>query len=328
MALIEIESLTDTQARGLELIYVDPLGCSPRSALPDRHSLVLTHIPRTGGVTLDAILFAVAAAQNKSWIRLQGDAYAQYWGGEKKHVLESVQASAEPLNSAAYISGHMPYGIHRQVDNVCIYATVLRDPVHRSWSQVRRIARDDPSIADLSVGDILERGYIVDNQQVRMISGCTDATVICDEDMLCAATKILEDSYDLVGTMDALNRFVCVLAAGLGWPQLLFRRRNASQKLETQPTGKDANLLLKHSAYDEKLYRRAVEIRRDKENEFLVKYPDHERDVAREPGSAVLFSIEPYSIGGKPIGLLPIEHLDEVLGLLRRHDVSIQKVQL
>ena len=327
MGLIDLETLTPDKAQGLFLCRVMPVRDGQRRALGKGQTLVLTHIPRTGGITLDAILYAVAAAAKLPWVRLAGDAYAQYWGGKKAHVLDSARANADAIRSANLVSGHMPYGIHEQADKECIYATVLRDPVARAWSQVRRIARDDPSIASLTITEILERGYLVDNQQVRMIAGCMDATIPCDEDMLMTARNVLQNAYALVGVMDDFDRFISVLASGLGWPQLLFRTRNASQALAASPPEADAELLRQHSHLDERLYRYASDIRRGKEHQFMTRFIQGQ-DGTGEADSPVLFSLEPYALSGQPIGFLPAGKYAEISTLLTRHRVSVRDITL
>lgn len=275
---------------------------------------------------MDAILLAIANLTNRSWIRLAGDAYGQYWGGSKPNVLESLNKQLNDIAVATYISGHMPYGLHEKIKSDHLYATVLRNPVDRSWSQVRRIARDDPSVASVEIADLFASRRLIDNQQVRMIAGCTDVEQVCDEVMLDDAKRNLRDSYALIGFTESFDRFLKVLAQGLGWPSLLFRSRNASAAMKEQPDDDQRAILATHSRFDEDLVEYARSIASVKEQNFgnLLK---KSRALESFERYHTLYSIDPFSIGNKPIGLIADADYKSLAMDLLNQGVSIKEVR-
>jgi hypothetical protein len=294
---------------------------------PNNKSIILTHIPRTAGVTLDAILLGIAHYLKRSWVRLPGDAYSQYWGHPKANVLDSVIELGSRVHDAYLISGHMPFGIHEKLALDPIYITVLRDPIERSWSQVRRIARDDQGLSDARIIELINTGGLVDNLQVRMISGCLDKSEPCDNEMLERAKSNLLNYYALVGFTDNFNVFLASLLLGLDWPNLMFRARNISEKLEKNPPDLIYKALIMHNRYDFLLVDYAKTIVSQKSAKFTAQNASRVQEKSSK-SEDTLFSLEPFTLFGQSVGILKKDHLVSLEIELLSAGISLDKIAI
>ena len=318
-------SLQEKQSLALTVIKRDDpfLVSNPHNNKP----VILTHVPRTAGVTMDAILLGVAHYFKRSWVRLPGDAYSQYWGNPKPNILGSVTELKEQLNDAYLISGHMPFGLHQKLALDPIYITVLRDPIERAWSQIRRIARDDGELSDPKILELINNGGVIDNLQVRMISGCLDKNEKCDEKMLEQAKYNLLNYYALVGLVDNFNVFLTSLLSGLGWPDLMFRTRNISEKLKEDPSLIVHRSLTNQNEYDSVLVEYAKNIVLKKSSKFISER-DSRGEFKQLQVEDTLFSLDPFTLGDNSIGVLGHDHFCSLEKELLRAGVSLSKVQM
>ena len=290
-------------------------------------AVILTHVPRTAGVTMDAIFLAVAHYFRRSWVRLPGDAYSQYWGNPKPNILGSVTALKEQLNDAYLISGHMPFGLDQKLALDPIYITVLRDPIERAWSQIRRIARDHQGLSDPEILKLINNGGLIDNLQVRMISGCLDKNKKCDEKMLEQAKYNLLNYYALIGLVDNFNVFLASLLSGLGWPDLMFRARNISEKLEENPSPAVHRSLTNQNRYDSFLVQYAKKIAPKKSSKFISER-DTRGEFKQSQVEDTLFSLDPFTLGDNSIGVLGHDHFCSLEKELLGAGVNLSKVQM
>ena len=326
MELIGRREISDSLRRILSLTNIIKVDSNFLGDMPLSLSLILTHIPRTGGSTLDSVILALAASSERSWIRLAGDAYGQYWGDKKASIWESAEKNVMQLKTAGYVSGHMPYGIHKNLDAQPVYVTVLRHPVDRGWSQIRRIESSDPMVKNLAVKDFLIGNKFIDNQQVRMISGCNDPLLRCDEGMLDKAKKNLSEKYSLFGLFNKYDEFLSLLSKGLGWPSILFRSRNESVEMSDSPDEDTAKELLDHSIMDAELFKFAEKIYGLKSESFLKSFASRISSKRINANNLRLFSLDPFYVNKSSFGVLSDKNYNILLDSLKNLGIPIKEI--
>lgn len=187
--------------------------------------LVFTHIPKAAGTTLDYILGRIAGLRNEVRFRAKGTLYGQFLGqGKIEAAADLRNANPSDIASARFLVGHVPTTAWDDIPGAAdaAFVTILRDPVDRMISHYRYgIARKGWE-SDASPADLTLAGQMVDNLQVRQISGCLDASEPCTDAMVDSALEILRERYAVVGFADKFDAILGALIALLGWPDVLY----------------------------------------------------------------------------------------------------------
>jgi sulfotransferase famil protein len=196
---------------------------------PTRHTIVFTHVPKTGGTTLDHIMHVAAAVSHKHARRLK---FAQE-GVPPLHVrnqqfLSLDNLSDEELSDCDYLSGHFPFGIHHRLARPCLYVTLLRDPVARLLSNVRFGLDRGRWTRDTSVDSLIEQGRLIDNLQTRQMAGIGDRAAPCTDTTLAMALENLRSHYAVVGITERFDDMLKALITLLGWPDIAYSNRQVS----------------------------------------------------------------------------------------------------
>jgi hypothetical protein len=193
--------------------------------------VVFTHVPKTGGTTLDHILVAVAEVQRKRFRRLRFSRGACSPEEHNQELLDFHRLSEDQFAPCDYLSGHFPFGVHRRVAQPCLYVTLLRDPVTRLLSNVRfgldriRWSRDTP------VDALIQNGRLIDNVQTRQIAGVFDRDTPCTAQTLANACENLRSHYAVVGVTERFDETLKALITLLGWPDIAYSDRQVSRAM-------------------------------------------------------------------------------------------------
>jgi hypothetical protein len=207
-----------------QLVHVAP----PRApgSLHGRR-LVIVHIPKTAGTTLDRILDALALRSGVGRLRALGTVYGQFMGEGKGEAVEHLRrADPEVLATAEIFSGHVPALLWEPtIDGRRVaYATLLRDPTDRMISHYAFGVSRGGWGRETAIESLVRSGHLVDNVQVRMLAGCDDARQPCDDAMLKTALANLQSRFALIGTTDRFDAFLATLLALYGWPDIIYAR--------------------------------------------------------------------------------------------------------
>lgn len=123
--------------------------------------LVFTHIPKTGGTSVNLNFLAGSTAKDQIQIKAnytKEEIYTFQTGARRSPNPDWPPVSFEvpctdivklicflhssSISEIKLIKGHLPYGVHNYIDEPCYYFTVLRDPVDRVWSAFHGVVTD------------------------------------------------------------------------------------------------------------------------------------------------------------------------------------------
>jgi hypothetical protein len=233
-----------------------------------RRLLVFIHIPKTAGTTLRTVL---GANEPGSRSRALGNVF-KGGGGTSTGLLDRLSKGKGPdLRRVALIRGHYPLGIRDYLpkDREVACFTFLREPADRLLSHyfaIREYGRGyglPPLAADASLDDALERGYVHDNLQTRMLSGLPEPFGDVDDAMLEQAKANLREGLIFFGLTERFDESLVLAKRRLGFNRILYR--SSSRVNTSRPRGRDVPADLRAAAersnrHDIELYRYAQEL--------------------------------------------------------------------
>lgn len=223
-------------------------------------TLIFHHIPKTAGSTLNAVLDANYPAGTIHSVE-----------SPIAEALEALRAlPAERRRALRVVRGHGVLGVHAWLEQPCLYATLLRDPVDRLLSQyyfIRGSPRHPLHAALMArgstLGDYLKNGVNLqaDNGQVRAlshsVSGGGEAPYgACTPAMLRTALDNLANRYALVGVTERFDEFLALAKRLLGWRELGYARRKVTKSRPAVEAldASDRAMIVQYNALDMELY--------------------------------------------------------------------------
>lgn len=276
-----------------------------------RHTIIFTHVPKTGGTTLDHIIQIAAAVRQKKAKRLRFSREAALPRQERnQQLLDLDSVSDEQLGTYDYLSGHFPFGIHRRLARPALYISLLRDPVARLLSQVRFGLDHRKWSRDTSVAALIEQGRLIDNLQTRQIAGIADRGAPCTAATLATALENLGSHYAVVGVTERFDDMLKTLITLLDWPDIAYSDRQVS----IAPSDPELELRVRRAAeryfaFDMELYASAM-ARPVPWSKGILEgtVTDNERQ------DSVLVASARVTFSNRPFALLPAEFFDTRVG--------------
>jgi hypothetical protein len=234
----QLESFTRSRDLGAVAVRPAPLSFAPAQ------QFVFTHVPKTGGLTMRAILAIIAVFKGWSWEEVRGapsDAVDAYRG-----------RSPDALAAARFVWGHFPYGLHNPA---MPHIALLRDPIDLILSNYAMAVGRGTCAMGASLVDMLP----TDNLQTRLLSGLPEMLApgsVCTAAVLDRALDNLLNRYALVADINRFDDFVSVLLTMLGAPAILYFRRNMrSVDLPDDLIAALAPEAEQHTVFDRALFR-------------------------------------------------------------------------
>jgi hypothetical protein len=263
--------------------------------------IVFTHVPKTGGTTLDHILIAVAAVQRKKRVRLRIPRGAPLPEHHNQELLDLHQIPDDRLADSDYLSGHFPFGIHRRLARPCLYVTLLRDPVARLLSNFRFGLSRNRWSHDTPVSTLIERGRLIDNIQTRQMAGIASREIPCTAKTLASAIDNIRSHYAVVGVTERFDETLKALITWLGWPDIAYSDSQVSRvPILPELEAKVRDAAQRYFAFDMELYA-AASARPTPWNDRLIE--GTVMGSARQ--DAVLVTSPMISFNGRKFGVVP-----------------------
>lgn len=215
------------------------------------HILIHTHIPKTAGSTLSTGIQAIVGAVHATDLR----------GPRGTPLQELGQADMDDLH---FVSGHVPYGIHRHFGRIPLYIAAVRDPVERAVSGYRFLSQSENHPAHETVKGLgFEDAYdalvsrpdkIGFNQQSHILLGHKQQTEI-DRDALWQQTDTV---YFLITPQPKATRTINCLRDAFGAPWSQPVNMTVSKGFETTPSAEMQARILADNPVDAELYDRVA----------------------------------------------------------------------
>jgi hypothetical protein len=234
-----------------------------KTALKTENTVIFIHIPRTAGVSLDAIL---ERQYNPAKIY---SLYSQEKRDEFNKLSDHQKANIQLLN------GHfLSYGIHERLPNPSTYITMMRDPVDRVISHYYFVRRSPNHYLheivmskNMSLQDYVgsELSIEINNGQTRLLAGLKENPGIGIgkgfPEMLNRAKKNIEDNFAVVGLTEEFDKSLILFKKALGWSETFYLKRNETKnrKAVKEIPENVINTILEYNDMDIKLYNYAKE---------------------------------------------------------------------
>jgi Sulfotransferase family len=214
----------------------------PPSNVPD--VLIHLHIPKTGGTSLNSIVQHGFRTDEVLGITVFGGPETEQRDGlglvRDEYFRQQLRSyTPNELQRIRYITGHLPFGLHRALNRPAKYFTVIRHPVDRVISDFFfDLESDEPIRANgksmtfeefASSDDVRSRNY-----QVRVLSGSPELNANgfpVERRHLEAAKSNIDDCFLAVAPLQRMTELALLIRRIYRWPM---RRLMTEYKLKTR----------------------------------------------------------------------------------------------
>ncbi len=226
----------------------------------DRPTIIFLHILKTGGTTLNVILENHFTAENS---------FSTF--PSRMHPDGSIEGFRKLSNSKKegidLLTGHMGFGLHRELPRRAVYITLLRNPIDRVISRYYQEERDPYSHLHQSINagmslpeyaKFYAEAAEMDNLQTRMIAGNWNNRGYgpCTPLMLTTAKENLQKRFVVTGLTERFDAFYLLLTETFGWRPVYYQSYNVSRnrtRADRHPS-ETVEAIGRYNLYDFELY--------------------------------------------------------------------------
>jgi hypothetical protein len=206
---------------------------SDRPPAPD--ILIHLHVAKTGGTSLSSMVkHGFGSNEVFEWTRHGVELYTGLGVVPRECCQQHLRAFG--LDRIRYISGHVPFGVHRLFDRPAKYITVLRHPVERVISLFHFLMQINvPFLKDgrlLSFEEYVERRCDINlnDYQVRVVSGCSglDAEISKPGELISGAPvershlnqakRNIDEQFLSIAPVEQMTELGLLIRRIYGWP--------------------------------------------------------------------------------------------------------------
>jgi hypothetical protein len=262
--------------------------------------LIFLHMPKTAGGTVSKYLYShphFVQREDVPFRAMDGDynyGIYHYPRGFFKLPPDYASLDLQAIRHAPKLRaviGHFSYGVHRLLPGPARYIAIVRDPVERIASLyshlrvegcindigVEQFVRECPVEPWLDVSKMITSTVtsidehairqaartMVDNDQVRRITGQEPALGECSPTMLESAKDIVRKHFQLLGTTERLDESMLLLSRHLGsqeLPRFIPYHVNRSRVARQSLTSRDLAAIAERNSLDAELWAFANEL--------------------------------------------------------------------
>ncbi len=184
----------------------------PKPELMKQSQLILTHIPRTGGVSLHMF-----------FRRLFGN--AKIYKYRSRHLDQTsnvlAQLGEEERDKYRLFQGHFRFGEHRSLSKPCLYVGLIRHPVDRMISLYQFNRESGRPVVKERLSELSIEGFI-DEKIASSKEGIFTAQMfwLTGKRNLAAACEVIKNRYLMCAATDQVDRMQQALAQLYDKPEL------------------------------------------------------------------------------------------------------------
>jgi len=249
--------------------------------MTDPRRVIFTHIPKTGGTSLRAVLgrhyprHTVHFKDNNNYVNA-------------RHILTLPSSERDQLR---LIAGHLSYGIHAYLNGDNVYITLLRDPVKRLISNYF-FARSLPhhkqhaNAMRLSL-EAFAQDPLQNQAVTRALYGFTfDPTsptppadiLTLPPDALQVAKRHLSEHYAVVGITEQFDASLLLMKKALDWGNITYMARNITRQDDTRQalSAESIAAVERACAMDVEVYQHAVAVFESQKSAYGLDALEHD----------------------------------------------------
>jgi len=238
--------------------------------------LIHLHIRKTGGTSLNSAI--KHAFERDEVFELYADGDCEHTGLDTASIEGISRVLTDfGLDRLRYVSGHIPFGVHRLFGSDAKYLTLIREPVDRVISTFFWFRAGRPFCRDgkpLSFEEYLEAGDVyLNNYQVRVLSDAPEFNdVTCPSGVreltfgapverrhLEQAKRNIENHFLVAAPLEELVETALLLRRMYDWPTRRlhneYKNHNQNRPHAQELSSKLREIIERNNAYDLELYR-------------------------------------------------------------------------
>lgn len=291
---------------------------------PDRNTLLIfTHIPKTGGLNLETHTASAYQLNDFTWHRCEGTIYGQKLEANTVNAMDNFQQlTSDEFHQSHALSGHLPFGIHAQIDRPCVYLGVIRDPVKQAISHYKHGLDHGYWDSKSGLSDLIKQRHMVTNPQTRQLAGVTNREDDISQDTVNQAMDNIEKHYNYIDITEQSDNLTKRLLGDRNLPPVIASRWNqsASRLSETKIldlTGEAKSL----HALDFLLYEKVTKLI----SERKIQAPP----IPSQPDlSRVIFSSPDVTVNGLHCAMLEKPDYQKLVGTFRQLKCTVNITDL
>ena len=266
-----VESKEQNAARSSE-----PLTLGTRLVAPD--ILIHLHIPKTGGMSLSSMIKHAFRNDEIFDSTARGDEIYTGLGVATDECCHKRLSGLSPNARCRlrYVAGHVPMGIHRELDRPAKYFTVIRNPIDRVVSYFFfLIQMDQPLLKEgrpITFEEFVESDDDIHlhDYQTRIVSGCRELDAPPPERPglvpgthverrhLNDAKRNIERHFLAVAPLEHITELALLMRIIYGWPmrrlQTEYKNRTKQRPHLREIAPRLIKIIEKKNSYDMELY--------------------------------------------------------------------------
>ena len=224
-----------------------------------KRKIIFIHIPKSGGSTFHSILN----------VRYKKINIYNIFGGRfsDPEIINFINLPNKEKSKIKLLKGHMPFGLHKYLDDEFEYITFVRNPFERVISQFYYIKQNKKNpkheqvhLTGMGIKEFVTSGIVsgMNNGHCRFLTGDVDRLPYGVSNNLIEETlENVNKKFMWIGVTERFDESILVLAFKMGWKKLPYYIKQNVSQISPRSKGlckKDIYAIKAYNKEDMKLY--------------------------------------------------------------------------